>query len=79
MRKQIKKLTKKEQEHLHCDKCGTEMIKIPMKFKIKIKLQRVVIFEVPGIFIQLCFAITFKRILNFFCKFYPEFRIWNVQ
>ena len=29
----------------------TKMVKVPMKFKIKIKLQRVVIFEVPRIFI----------------------------
>ena len=29
----------------------SKMIEIPMEFKIKIKLQRVVIFEVPRIFI----------------------------
>ena len=51
------------------------MIKIPMEFKIKIKLQRIIIFEVPKIFIQLCFAVTFKRIPNFFYKLFPEFRI----
>ena len=27
-----KKLTEKEQEHLHCDKCGTEMIKTDILF-----------------------------------------------
>ena len=29
----------------------SEMIEVPMKFKIKIKLQRIVIFEVPRVFI----------------------------
>ena len=55
------------------------MIKIPMKFKIKIKLQRIVIFEVPRIFIQLFFTVTFKGYLYFFGKLFSKFRIWNIQ
>lgn len=29
----------------------SKMIKIPMEFKIKIKLQRIIVFEVPRVFI----------------------------
>ena len=53
------------------------MVEVPMEFKIKIKLQRIVIFEIPRIFIQLCFAVTFKRVLNFFCKLFSKFRYYH--
>lgn len=53
-----------------------KMVKVPMEFKIKIKLQKVVIFKVPRIFIQLYFAVTFERVLNLFCIF---FLIQNIE
>ena len=40
----------------------SKMIEIPLKFKIKVKLQRVIVFEVPRIFIQLRFTVTLKCI-----------------
>lgn len=57
-----------------------KMVKAPMEFKIKIKLQKVVIFKVPRIFIQLYFAVTFERVLNLFCILFSnsEYRISKI-